>query len=72
MSLMEQTRGNWPMTADSISGMTPTYTNSAQTDSYVAAFQLVKHRKVGSTGPLCMRMQKSSCDGVQGAIAKEI
>ncbi|WVZ70577.1 LOW QUALITY PROTEIN: hypothetical protein U9M48_019233 [Paspalum notatum var. saurae] len=67
------------------------------TDSYIAAFQLVKHckssidamhppmevtmgliglmqkfSKVGSTGLLCTGMQKSSCDGVQGASAKGI
>ncbi|WVZ88643.1 hypothetical protein U9M48_035139 [Paspalum notatum var. saurae] len=70
--------------------MTPTCTNSAQTDSCVAAFQLIddmhppmentmgliglmqKSSRVGSIGPLCMKMQKSSCDGVQGASAKEI
>ena len=54
MCLKEWTRGNWPTTADSISGMTPTYTNSAQMDSYIAAFQLVKHRKssIDVTHPL--------------------
>ena len=33
------------MTTDSIFRMTPIYTNSTQMESYVAAFQLVKHRK---------------------------
>ena len=96
MCLKEWTRGNWHTTADSISGMTPTYINSAQTDSYVVAFQLVKHIKswidvthhlmevtmgliglmqrfgrVGSIGPQCMKIQRSSCDSVQSASSKE-
>jgi hypothetical protein len=45
MFLMEWTRGNWLMTVDYIFVMTPTYTNSKQMDSYIIAFQLVKHLK---------------------------
>ena len=33
---------------------------------------MLKSGRVDSTSPRCMSMQKSSCDGVQGASAKEI
>ena len=69
------------MIADSISGMTPTYTNSTQMDSYVAAFQLVKHHKslIGVT-PLLMEdtkelielMQRSNKVGFSGPLCMKI
>ena len=95
MSPKELTRGNWPTTADSIFGMTPTYINSTQTDSYIAAFLLAKHLKsrsdvthppmevitrltrlmqrfgkVDSTGQICIKMPKSSSEGVLDANGK--